>query len=396
MKISKRAESMAPSATLTITAAAKELAAAGKDVVSFTAGEPDFRPPAGVMEAASKALAENRSRYTPTAGIPELREAISRKLSSENGLAYKSDSIVVTVGAKQAIFNALMALVDPGDEVVILPPYWVSYPEQVKAAGGKPVFAGSGKSFKPDLAVMAGAFTQKTRVLILNSPCNPTGTVTGPETLKEMAAILRKFPDVSIISDEIYEKLVFDGTKHVNILNVAPDLADRTVIANGFSKSFAVPGWRLGWAAGPAPLIKAMTKIQDHSTSNASSIAQYALLAALNSPQDWFAGVLDEYSKRRKAIVDGLNGIPGFSVAPPMGAFYAFADVSPLLPAKLGRKELRGSEDFAKALLDDALVAVIPGLPFGAENCLRFSCTIPVDAIRKGVERTAEFAKKLA
>jgi len=395
MKLARRILSIEPSATLAITAAAKKMAAAGIDMVSFSAGEPDFSPPEPVRRAAVAAVEENHSKYTPAAGIPALRQAIADKLAHENGLAFEAGQVVVTVGAKQAIYNALQVLLDPGDEAVFFSPYWVSYPEQVKAAEGVPVVAATDSAFELDPGALAGAITDRTRVVILNSPSNPTGAVASEQALGEIAAVLRDHPDVTVISDEIYERLVYDGTVHRSIANVASDLAERTILVNGFSKSHAVPGWRVGYAAGPTEIISAMARLQGHSTSNASSIAQYAMLAACEMDPSWFTSIVAEFTRRRDVMVEGLNAIKGFRVMKPQGAFYAFADISGLLPCRGENHKLTGSTDFAKALIEEAHVAVIPGLPFGAENFLRFSYTASEEDILRGIERVSGFVARL-
>jgi aspartate aminotransferase len=395
MRTSKRADAITPSATLALTAKAKAMAADGADVCSFTAGEPDFPPPDEVREAAVRAVEENRSRYAPAAGLPELRSEIAGKLKRENELAYAPEEIVVTVGAKQAIFNAALALLDPGDEAVIFAPFWVSYPEQIRAAGAAPIVVPTDRRFHIEPDRLAAALTPKTRMVFLNSPNNPTGAVYPRENLEALAEVLRTRPEVAVVTDEIYEKIIFDGAPHVSILNVAPDLIDRTVLVNGFSKSYAVPGWRVGYAAGPRGIIGAMTRIQGHATSNAPTLAMHAMVGALRMQRDWFGDIVEELARRREAICGGLSAIEGISVAPPAGAFYALADISGLLPARRGGRTLAGSEDFALALLEEAHVATIPGRPFGAENMIRFSFATSVETIQKGVERTAEFVGRL-
>lgn len=394
MNLSNRVRSIQPSATLAITAKAKQMKAQGLDTVSFSAGEPDFPPPEPVRRAAMEAVEKNRSKYAPAAGLPELRQAIARKLEKDNGLSYEPGQVVVTVGAKQALYNALQALVDPGDEVIVLAPYWVSYPEQVKAAEGVPVIVPTTAGFRPDAGALEKAFSARTRALIVNSPSNPTGAVFARGDFEVLTGLLAGHPDVTLISDEIYEKLLYDGAVHLSPAGL-PGMMGRTVVVNGFSKSHAVPGWRVGYAAGPEEIIGAMARLQGHATSNAPSLVQYAMLAACEMDDAWFEDVVGTFTRRRDRMVGGLSALPGFRVTPPQGAFYAFADISDLLPARLRGRELKGSVDFASALLDEEHVAVIPGLPFGAENHIRLSYAASEEDIGKGLDRMAAFVGKL-
>ncbi|MCU0722699.1 MAG: pyridoxal phosphate-dependent aminotransferase [Planctomycetes bacterium] len=396
MKISKRARDIKPPATLAITAKAKQMVAQGIDVVSFSAGEPDFDVPEPAASAAAAAVREKKNRYTPVAGIPELRKAIAAKLDRDNGLAYAPEQVVVTVGAKQAIFNALLALLEEGDEVLVPQPYWVSYPEMTAFAGGTYRFvdcpAAAGYRLSPK--ALEAAVGPRSRVLILNSPNNPTGAVWPAEDLKRVAEIAEK-KDLFVISDEIYEKLVFGGAKHVSIATLTPGMKDRTLVVNGFSKAWAMPGWRLGYGAGPKPLIDAMAGIQGHATSNAPSIVQYAALAALNSDGAPVEAMRKEFEKRRDFVCRRFQEMKGVKPSAPQGAFYVLFDVSGLLPGTVEGREVKTAAEFSTALLEVGKVATVPGEEFGAPGRIRMSFAASMADLEKGLKRIEEFCAKV-
>lgn len=397
MKISRRAASIQPSPTLAITARAKALVAQGVDVVSFGAGEPDFDTPAHVKRAAIEAIEAGFSRYTATPGIPELRRAIAAKHQRENGLAYEEGQIIATVGAKHALFTALQALVDEGDEVIIPAPYWVSYPDMVKLAGGTPVIVETTveEGFVPSAEAIKARLTDRTVAVILNSPSNPTGAVWSREALAEIARVLEGHP-CAVISDDIYEHLIYTGQPFANILNVAPQLADRTLVVNGLSKSFAMTGWRIGWAAGPRTFIAAMQKIQDQSTSNLTSFVQKAAVAALTGGNGCVERMREKFDERRRYVQGRLDAIPGVSCPPIGGAFYAFPDVRTLCAKAYEGVPVTDDMHLAQILLDDFQVAVVPGTPFGAPGFMRLSFATSMEQLKKGLDRIEACAKALA
>ncbi|MGC8785175.1 MAG: pyridoxal phosphate-dependent aminotransferase [Armatimonadota bacterium] len=396
MFISQRAQRTSPSPTLAITAKARKMREEGIDVLSFGAGEPDFDTPEFIKEAAIAALREGFTKYTPTAGIEPLRKAICEKLWRDNGLKYEPNQIIVTCGGKHALYNTFQVICDPGDEVIIPAPYWVSYPEMVKLADGVPVFVYADEStgFVPTLDAVREKITARTRAIVVNSPCNPTGAVFPRQTLKEIAALALKH-DLYIISDEIYEKMVYDGHEHFSIASLGEEVKKRTILVNGMSKAYSMTGWRIGYAAAERELIAAMTRIQDQSTSNPTSIAQRAALAALQASEDAVKQMVTAFAERRRAIVDGLNNIPGFRCAEPGGAFYAFPNVSALYGKRWGDRVINNSDAFAEYLLEVARVAVVPGSGFGADENIRLSYACSLDTIRNGLARIAEAVQAL-
>lgn len=398
MKISRRATSIQPSPTLAITAKAKAMVAQGIDVVSLGAGEPDFDTPEHVKKAAIAAIEAGFTKYTATPGIPELRKAIAAKFQRENGLAYEESEIIATVGAKHALYQAFQALVDDGDEVIIPAPYWVSYPDMVLLAGGKPVIV-EGRAedgFVPRPEAIAKALTAKTVAVVLNSPSNPTGAVWSREDLAAIAKVLEGH-SCTIVSDDIYEHLIYTGAPFANILNVAPGLRDRTLVVNGLSKSFAMTGWRIGWAAGPKPLIAAMQKIQDQSTSNLTSIVQKAAVAALTGGNECVERMREKFDERRAYVEKRLCAIPGVKCPKIQGAFYAFPDVRELLGKSYKGSAIGGSSTrLAEILLEDFLVAVVPGAPFGAEGFIRLSFATSMEQLEKALDRIEACARALA
>lgn len=397
MKISRRAASIQPSPTLAITAKAKAMVAQGIDVVSFGAGEPDFDTPDHVKAAAIQAIESGFSKYTATPGIPELRRAIAAKHERENGLRYEEAEIIASVGAKHALFNVFQALVDEGDEVIIPAPYWVSYPDMVKLAGGTPVIVETRAEdgFVPSPEAIRAALTDRTAAIVLNSPSNPTGAVWGREALEGIAQALAGH-GCAIVTDDIYEHLIYTGEKFLNILNVAPHLRERTVVVNGLSKSFAMTGWRIGWAAAPKPIVAAMQKIQDQSTSNPTSIVQKAAVAALTGGNACVERMRVKFDERRKYIEGRFAAMPGVSCPPIRGAFYAFPDVRGLL-SRAYKGEVVGSDSrLAEILLEDFLVAVVPGTPFGAPGFMRLSFATSMAQLEKGLDRIEACARALS
>lgn len=386
MKLAARVGQVPPSLTLAISAKAKALKADGIDVCSFSAGEPDFDTPAHIKAAAEKALEEGKTKYGPAAGEPKLRDAIARKLRDDNGLCYNAENVIVTNGGKHSLFNLMLALIEAGDEVIIPAPYWLSYPEMVKLAEGTPVIvptdASTGYKITPDQ--LRSAITPKTKLFVLNSPSNPTGMVYTPAEIKELAEVVVE-KDILVVSDEIYEKILYDGAEHLSIGAVGPEIFERTIISNGFAKAYSMTGWRLGYLAGPIPLIKATTTIQSHSTSNVCTFAQYGAIAALESSQDCVEEMCQAFAERRKVMLERLNAIPGLMCPKPDGAFYMFPDIS-----KTGMKSL----EFCDALLESQQVAVIPGIAFGADDCIRLSYATDMASIEKGMDRLEKFVRE--
>ena len=387
--ISNRAENLSESQTLKISGRAKQLAREGKSVISLSAGEPDFKTPAHICNAAIEAITEGFHGYTMNTGMPELREAIANKLKRDNNLDYGADQIVLSNGAKQSIGFSLLATINPGDEVLIPAPYWVSYPEMVKMAQGTPVpvrtsFA---DQFKMTAEQLREHITPNTKALILCSPSNPTGTCYTLRELKEIAAVLKEYPDILIFSDEIYEYIVFNG-EHVSILNAAPELKDRTVLINGFSKGFAMTGWRLGYAAGPKPVINALAKIQSQETSAPSSISQKAGLAAYTGTMAPVARMKEAFLERRDYMVKALNEIDGVDCFTPSGAFYLFPDIRSFLGRSTpGGTEIKTSTDLCLYLLEEHGVAAVPGDAFGEPGGLRMSYASSMEQLKEAVQR---------
>ncbi|MFZ5446860.1 MAG: pyridoxal phosphate-dependent aminotransferase [Myxococcota bacterium] len=397
MQLAKRLKSVKPSPTLSLNAKARALAAKGADVLSFAAGEPDFDTPAHIKDAIKAALDQGFTKYTASAGIPELKAAISEKLERENKLIYTPEQIVVTVGGKQAIYNCFQALLSPGDEVVIFTPYWVSYPDMVWLADGTPKFVetSAADNWTPDPKELRKALSPRTRMVIFNSPSNPSGAVISRPALEALADVLRGH-DCLIMTDDIYERLLYVDGPFFNIANVAPDLAPRTVVVNGFSKAFSMTGLRLGYAAGPKELIAGMQMIQDQSTSNATSVIQKGALAALKGPTGPIDEMVKAFARRRVLMTDGLNRIPGVRCRLPDGAFYCFADVGELIGKSYKGAPVTGSLRMSEILLEDFLLAAVPGEPFGAEGFLRLSFATSDANIEKGLARLADFASKLS
>jgi aspartate aminotransferase len=396
MNFARRLQPIKPSQTLAQNAKVKALVAKGVEVLSFVAGEPDFDTPEFVKQAAIAALAAGFTKYTVTAGMPELRAAICEKLRRDNQLEYVPEQILVSNGAKHSIYNFFQAMLNEGDEVIIFAPYWVSYPDMVLLAGGKPVIVDTDErnGFVPDPNRFRRALSPRTKAIVINSPGNPTGSVLPREALIEMGAALHD-RDCLILTDDIYEKLLFRPEPFVNIVNVMPELYGRTVVVNGMSKAFAMTGWRIGYAAGPREIIAAMTLIQDQATSSPSSLGQKAAIAALQGPKESTDTMVAEFKARRDIIVHGLNAIAGFSCATPDGAFYAFPRVQEVLERRYKGRRISGSIELADILLDDFRVAVVAGQPFGAEGHIRMSFATSRQTIEKGLARLKEFSASL-
>jgi len=388
--LSDRALKIKPSPTLAIDAKAKAMKAQGIDVVNFGVGEPDFDTPENIKEAAIKAIKEGFTKYTPVGGIDALKDAVIEKFKKDNGLDYTREEIIISCGAKHSLYNINQAILSPGDEVLIPSPYWVSYPDQALLNDAVPVFV---KTYEKDSFMLRteslkAHITPKTKLLILNSPSNPTGLTYDRKTLEGIAEIVLK-NNMYVVSDEIYEKLIYDGVKHISIASLGKEIKQRTIVVNGLSKSYAMTGWRIGYAAGPKDIIKAMTNIQSQSTSNPTSIAQKAAVEALMGSQDFIKTMLNEFDKRRKYLVDSLNKITGLSCLTPTGAFYAFPNTSALYGKHHNGKPINSSSDLAMYFLEEAKVALVHGAAFGDDNYVRLSYATSIDMIKKGVERIA-------
>ncbi len=387
---SLRLQAVKPSPTLLLTQKAKELKAQGKDVLSLTAGEPDFPTPSWICEAAVDAMRRGETRYTAVGGTPVLKEAIAEKFKRDNGLSYTPSEILVSNGGKQVIFNAFLATLNPGDEVVIPAPYWVSYPDMVYVAEAKPVIVSCpiSQKYKITPDQLKAVLTQKTKWVILNSPSNPTGAMYTREELLELGQVLKAYPYVFILSDDIYEHIIYDGHSFHTLAEVCPDLKDRILIVNGVSKSYAMTGWRIGFGAGPKWLIDAMTDLQSHSTSNPCSIAQAAALSALTGPQDFLAEWTKSFEERRNCALKILSGIPGLKCPTPEGAFYLYPDLTEIVDTQTpSGRMLRSDEDVVTYLLEEADVALVPGSAFGQSPCLRLSFATDLETLMKACER---------
>ena len=389
--LSERINNVAPSATLAVDSKAKAMKAAGIDVIGFGAGEPNFPTPDYVVEAAAEACRDPRNhRYTPTPGLPELREAIARKMLRDSGYEVTPEQVVVTNGGKQAVYEAFQILLNDGDEVIIPTPYWTSYPEAVKLAGGVPVevFAGADRGFEPDIDAIEAARTERTRAIIVTSPSNPTGAVWSRETIEAIGRWAVEH-HVWVVSDEIYEHLNYDGARTAYIGQVVPEVRDQLLVLNGVAKTYAMTGWRVGWLVAPEPVAKAAAKLQGHMTSNVANVSQRAAIAAVGGDLDAVYAMREAFDVRRKAIVAALNAIDGVHCPTPTGAFYAFADVSGLLNRPLGANGsvATSSAELAAMLLDEAHVAAVPGEAFGAPGYLRFSYALADDQLAEGMRR---------
>jgi aspartate aminotransferase len=387
MQLANRVQELTPSLTLAIDSKAKALKAEGVDVCGFGAGEPDMDTPEHIKAAAIEALQNGFTKYTPSAGTPELRQAISEKFKADNNLEYKPSQVIVSNGAKQSCFNAIAAVCDPGDEVIIPAPYWLSYPEMVRLAGAEPAIVQTTEenAWKITPEDFENAMTPRTKMIILNSPGNPTGSVYTKDELRALSEIAAE-EDIYILSDEIYEKLTYDGAEHVSIASLTPEAYDLTITVNGFSKAYAMTGWRLGYLGAPEPIARAIDSMQSHSTSNPCSFAQKGALAALKGDQQCVADMREEFDIRRQYMCERINSISGLSAVTPLGAFYVLVNIG-----SLGLK----SQNFADRLLSKANVAVVPGIAFGDDRTVRLSYATSLDVIKTGLDRIEEFCKTL-
>ncbi|MFH1616760.1 MAG: pyridoxal phosphate-dependent aminotransferase [Planctomycetota bacterium] len=388
MKISKRAQAVPPSATIAVTARAKEMKAQGVDIVSFGAGEPDFDTPDYIKKAAIDALNAGQTKYTAAAGVPELRKAIAEKLKRDNGLNYTPEQVIVNLGAKHSVYEAMQAVLDPGDEVILPTPYWVTYPETIKLADAemKVVRTEESDGYKLTPRQLEAAINKKTAMLLINSPNNPGGFSYTQEELSALADVLRD-TGIMVLSDEIYEKLVYGDTRFVSFASLSEDAYNRTLTINGLSKAFSMTGWRLGYTAGPLDVIKAMGRLQSHMTSNPVTFAQTAAIEALRKPEDEVEKMRVEFEKRGEYMSKRLNSMKSVNCHKPTGAFYCFPDVSGSYGRNIGGAQINGSMDFAKALLEQTKVALVPGLPFGCDNNVRLSFATSMEQIKKGLDR---------
>ena len=396
MNLSKKAKSISPSITLEITGKANELKAQGVNVMSFAAGEPDFNTPKNIIEAAVKAMEAGHTKYTKTAGIVELRKAICKKLQQENNLNYSEEQIVVSTGAKQCLANTFLAILNKGDEVILQNPCWVSYTELIKLADGVPVIVNCDENdgYKLSAKNIEKAVTSKTKAILLNSPHNPTGIVYNKNELEEIAQIAKKY-NLIIISDEIYEKLIYDGEEHVSIASLSEDAYERTIVINGLSKTYAMTGWRVGYTASSAKLAKIMSSVQSHMTSNVCSISQYAALEALTGPQDSINMMKNAFEERRNFMMKKLEEIDEVSFIKPQGAFYIMVNITYFIGKSINGVKINNSIEFAKMLLEEEKVAVIPGAAFGLENFIRLSYATSMEVIEEGLDRIKSFLGKL-
>ena len=396
MNLSKKAKSISPSITLEITGKANELKAQGVNVMSFAAGEPDFNTPKNIIEAAVKAMEAGHTKYTKTAGIVELRKAICKKLNQENNLNYSEEQIVVSTGAKQCLANTFLAILNKGDEVILQNPCWVSYTELIKLADGVPVIVNCDENdgYKLSAKNIEKAVTSKTKAILLNSPHNPTGIVYNKNELEEIAQIAKKY-NLIIISDEIYEKLIYDGEEHVSIASLSEDAYERTIVINGLSKTYAMTGWRVGYTASSAKLAKIMSSVQSHMTSNVCSISQYAALEALTGPQDSINMMKNAFEERRNFMMKKLEEIDEVSFIKPQGAFYIMVNITYFIGKSINGVKINNSIEFAKMLLEEEKVAVIPGAAFGLENFIRLSYATSMEVIEGGLDRIKSFLGKL-
>ena len=387
MEISARAAQLSPSLTLSIDSKAKAMKAEGIDVCGFGAGEPDFDTPEHIKQAAIAALEAGFTKYTPSAGLPELRQAIAEKLEADNQLSYRASQVVVSSGAKHSCYNAILATCQPGDEVLIPSPYWVSYPDMVRLAGAEPVIVQTTErnGWKMRASDFENAMTPRTKMVILNTPGNPSGSVYTREELEGIVEVAAE-EDIYILSDEIYEKLVYDDHKHVSVASLSKEAYDLTITVNGFSKAYAMTGWRLGYLAGPEAVAKAVDNIQSHSTSNPCSFAQKGAVAALKGDQQGLADMRDEFAMRRDYMFDRITKIPNITAVKPQGAFYILVNIS-----QLGLS----SQNFADRLLSKANVAVVPGAAFGDDRTVRLSYATSIDIIKKGLDRFQDFCRTL-
>ncbi|EPY2301034.1 aspartate aminotransferase [Clostridium sporogenes] len=397
MKLSNKSVNIEPSLTLEITAKAKKMKAEGIDVIGFGAGEPDFNTPENIQKAAMEAIKKGYTKYTAASGILELKQAIVDKFKKDNGLNYETSEIIVSNGAKQCLSNLFQAILNEEDEVLIAKPYWVSYPELIKLYGGVPVLVDTKEEnhFKYEIKELENKVTGKTKAIIINSPNNPTGTVYSKEDLESLSIFAKKH-DLLIIADEIYEMLMYGEEKHISIGSLSEDAFRRTVVINGMSKSYSMTGWRIGYAAGPLDIIKVMSNIQSHTTSNPNSIAQYASLEALRGDKTQVENMIVEFKKRRDYMVNKVNSIENLSSINPKGAFYVMVNISKAIGKTIKGNTIKDSMSFSKILLEEEKVAVVPGIAFGDNNFIRLSYATSMENIEKGLDRIEKFMKKLS
>ena len=396
MQLAQFTQHLKPSETLAISAKAKALRAQGREVIDFSVGEPDFNTPDNVIQAAEHAMAEGFTKYTQASGLPALRQAIADKLRRENDLHYEPDQIIVSCGAKHVLYNLARVLVDPGDEVIIPGPYWVTYPTQVEMAGGTPVIipTTAEDDFKITGDMLRRHLTPATKGVILNSPCNPTGAVYTPEELQDLADVLGD-TDLYVITDEIYEHMVYDGLRQISIATLSPELKERCIVVNGVSKSYSMTGWRLGFCAGPADVIAACGHLQSQSTSNPTAFAQVAAIEALTGPQDSVHAMAAAFVERRDFVVERLNAVDGISCPMPQGAFYTFPKINALFGRRANGRALSNSAEVIDYLLDTAGVAVVPGEAFGADDHMRLSYAASMEALHTGLDRLDQAVQQL-
>ena len=386
IKVANRAASIKPSPTLAVTAKAAELRAAGRDIIALSAGEPDFDTPSHIKEAAVKAIHDGKTKYTAAGGLPELKQAVVDKFQRENALSYKPEQVLVSCGAKHSIYNLMQALLNPGEEVIIPAPYWVSYPDMAKLTGAEPVVIKTGleNRFKITRKQLHGAITDKSRLLIINSPSNPTGVSYSETELAEIAALLTEHPEIIILTDDIYEHILWGQSGFKNIVNVCPELYDRTVVVNGVSKAYSMTGWRIGYLGGPLPLVKAAQKIQSQSTSNASSISQYAAIAALTGDQTYINESMAIFKQRHDFVHAGLNSIDGVECTASDGTFYSFPNMQGVIDKLDG---INNDIELGEYLLEKAEVALVPGSAFGAKGYMRLSYATSMENLETAIER---------
>lgn len=392
MNLSKKHEKISPSLTLAISAKAKKMVKEGKDVISFGVGEPDFKTPENIRKRAMEVLEEGKIGYTPASGLMELKEAIKEKLLKDNNLEFDANDIVVSNGAKHSLYNTFQAILNEGDEVIVAAPYWVSYPELIKMAGGEPVIVkcSEANEFKFDIDELKNAINDKTKAIILNSPSNPTGSVYEKEELEAIAKLAIE-KDLFIVSDEIYEKLIYEGKKHISIASLSKEIKDRTIVINGMSKAYAMTGWRIGYTASNTKIAKLMSNIQSHATSNPSTIGQYASIEALKNSANEVEAMRLEFDKRRKNMIELINNINNLSCIAPKGAFYVMVNISKVKGSKINGKDIETSMDFANELLEKSNVAVVPGIAFGDDDFIRLSYANSMENIVEGIKRIENF-----
>jgi aspartate aminotransferase len=397
MDLSERIREIKPSATLAINAKAVAMRQSGVDVISFGVGEPDFDTPKHIRQEAAQAMDQGFTRYTAAGGMPELKKTIAEKFQRDNNLSYEPDEVMVSCGGKHALYNIAQATLNPDDEVIIPAPYWVSYPPIAVLAGANPVIVDTGEAqdFKLSPDALEEAITPRTKLLILNSPSNPTGSVYNQSELEALAEVIVRH-DIFVVSDEIYEKLIFDGKPFFSIAQVSDELKSKTFVVNGVSKTYAMTGWRIGYVAGARQVIAGMTKIQSQSTSNPNSIAQRAAIAALNGPQDFVVEMLKAFDERRRYLVERLAAMPGVSCNMPGGAFYAFPNFGHYFRGDLEGRRIEGSGDLCEYLLTEARVALVPGVAFGTDDFIRFSYATSLEAIKEGLGRIEEALHRLS